>query len=128
MEEESGDESMLLGTSTGAEDDLDVSRDNGIWERRRDASIKNKRMVKLEGKDKVKVKPRETIIIEEEPPPGPPASGKQFADVIARLSREETGLVFGHLPSSTLQNWVQTIGAQQTVVQSSGVRSSEFCG
>ena len=41
MEEESGDESMLMGTSTGAEDDLDVSRDNGIWERRRNAIIKD---------------------------------------------------------------------------------------
>ena len=30
VEEESGDESMLMGTSTGAEDDLDVGRDNGI--------------------------------------------------------------------------------------------------
>ena len=42
LEEESGDEPMLLGTSTGAEDDLDVSRDNGIWERRRNAIVKNK--------------------------------------------------------------------------------------
>ena len=41
VEEESGDESMLMGTSTGAEDDLDVSRDNGMWERRRNAIIKN---------------------------------------------------------------------------------------
>ena len=41
MEMERGDESMLMGTSTGAEDDLDVSRDNGIWERRRNAIIKN---------------------------------------------------------------------------------------
>ena len=32
VEEESGDESMLMGTSTGAEDDLDVSRDNGFGE------------------------------------------------------------------------------------------------
>ena len=47
VEEESGDESMLMGTSTGAEDDLDVGRDNGTWERRRNAIIKNKRMVKL---------------------------------------------------------------------------------
>ena len=69
VEEENGDESMLTGTSTGAEDDLDVSRDNGIWERRRNAIIKNKRMVKLKDKDKVKVKPCKTIIIEEEPPP-----------------------------------------------------------
>ena len=35
VEEERGDESVLMGTSTGAEDDFDVSRDNGIWERRR---------------------------------------------------------------------------------------------
>ena len=41
MEEESGDESMLMGTSTGAEDDLDVGRDNVIWERRGNAIIKN---------------------------------------------------------------------------------------
>ena len=47
VEEESGDESMLMGTSTGAEDEMDVGRDNGIWERRRSAIIKNKRMVKL---------------------------------------------------------------------------------
>ena len=33
VDEESGDESMLLGTSTGAEDDLDVSNGSGIWER-----------------------------------------------------------------------------------------------
>ena len=51
VEEESGDESMLMGTSTGAEDDLDMGRDNGIWERRRKAIVKNKRMVKLEDKD-----------------------------------------------------------------------------
>ena len=66
VEEESGDESMLVGTS-GAEDDLDVSRDNGMWERHRNAIIKNKRMVKL--KDKDNVKPCKTMIIEEEPPP-----------------------------------------------------------
>ena len=85
-EEESGNESMLMGTSTGAEDDLDVGRDNGIWERRRNAIIKNKRMVKLKDKDKLKVKPCKTIFIEEEPPPAPPASGKHLAEVIARLS------------------------------------------
>ena len=60
VEEESGDESMLMGTSTGAEDDLDVGRDNGIWERRRNAIIKNKKMVKLKDKDKLKVKPCKT--------------------------------------------------------------------
>ena len=60
-----------MGTSTGAEDDLDVSRDNGIWERRRIAIFKNKRMVKLKDKDKLKVKLCKTIIIEEEPPPAP---------------------------------------------------------
>ena len=43
VEEEIGDESMLMGTSTGAEDVLDVCRDNGIWERRRNAITKNKR-------------------------------------------------------------------------------------
>ena len=31
VEEESGDESMLLGTSAGAEDDLDVSQENGTF-------------------------------------------------------------------------------------------------
>ena len=110
-----------------AEDDLDVSRDNGIWERRRNAIIKNKWMVKLKDKDKVKVKPCKTVIIEE-PCSAPPASGKQLADVIARLSPGEIGLVIGHLPFSTVQNWVQSIGAQQTVVQSSGALSAEFCG
>ena len=119
---------MISRTSTGAEDDLDVSRDNGVWECRRNAIIKSKRMVKLKDKDKVKVKLRKTIIIEEEPPPAPPASGKQLADVIARLSPGEIARVIGHLPSSTVHNWVQSIGAQQTVVQSSGAQSSEFCG
>ena len=71
VEEESGDESMLLGTSTGAEDDLDVSQDNGIWERRRSAIFKNKRMVKIKDKDKGKAKPCKTIIAEEDPPPAP---------------------------------------------------------
>ena len=92
VEEENGDESMLMGASTGAEDDLDVGRDNGIWERRRNAIIKNNRMVKLKDKDKLKVKPCKTIIIEEEPPPAPPDSGKQLAEVIARLSQDEIGL------------------------------------
>ena len=63
VKEESGDESMLLGTSTGAEDDLDVSQDNGIWERRRSANFKNKRMVKIKDKDKGKAKPYKTITI-----------------------------------------------------------------
>ena len=40
VEEESGDESIFLGTSTGAEDDLDVSQENGLWERRRSAIFK----------------------------------------------------------------------------------------
>ena len=40
VEEESGDESMLLGTSTGAEGDLEESQENGIWERRRSAIFK----------------------------------------------------------------------------------------
>ena len=60
VEEESVDESLLMGTSTGAEDDLDVGRDNGIWERRRNAIINNKRMVKLKDKDKLKVQPCKT--------------------------------------------------------------------
>ena len=108
VEEESGDESMLMGTSTGAENDLDVSRDNGIWERRRNAIIKNKRMVKRKDKDKLKVKGCKTIIIEEEPPPALPASGKHLAEVVARLSPEEISVVLGHLPSSTAQDWVQS--------------------
>ena len=74
VEEESGDESMLMGASTGAEDDLDVGRDDGTWERRRNAIIKNKRMVKLKDKDKLKVKPCKTLIIEEEPAPAPQTS------------------------------------------------------
>ena len=77
-EEKSWDESMLMGTSTGAEDDLDVSRDNGTWERRRSAIVKNKRMVKLEDMDNVKVKPCKTIIIEEEPPPAPQLLGSNL--------------------------------------------------
>ena len=96
VEDESGNESMLMGTSAGAEDDLDVGRDNGIWERRRNAIIKNKRMVKRRDKNKLKVKPCKTIDIEEEPPLAPPASGKHLAEVIARLSPEEIGVVLGH--------------------------------
>ena len=115
VEEESGDETMLMGTSTGADDDLDVPLS------------RKKRMVKLKDKDKLKVKPCKTIIIEEEPPPAPPASGKHLAEVIARLSREEIGVVLGHVPSSTVQNWVQSFGAQQSLSQSSGA-STESCG
>ena len=80
----------------------------GIWERRRSAIFKNKRMVKIKDKDKGKAKPCKT---EEDPPP---ASGKQLAGLIARLSSEVLGLVSGHLPSSTLQNWAQSLGAQST--------------
>ena len=112
VDEESGDESMLLGTSTGAEDDLDTSHNSGIWERRRSAIFKKKRMVKIKGK----AKPCKTIIIEEDRPPAPPAAGKQLADVIARLSPEELGLVVGHLPSSIVQDWVQSVGAQIMVL------------
>ena len=72
--------------------------------------------MKILDKDKGKTKPCKTIVIEEEPPPALPASGKQLADVIARLSPEELGLLIGHLPSSTVQDWVQSIGAQQTAV------------
>ena len=67
------------------------------------------------------------LIIEEEPPLAPPASGKHLAHVIARLSLEEIGVVIGHLPSSTVQNFVQSFGSQQTLSQSSGA-SSELCG
>ena len=84
--------------------------------------------MKLKDKDKVKVKPCKTIVIEEEPPPAPQLLGSNNADVIVRLSLEEIGLVIGHLPSSTVQNWVQSVGAQPTAVQSSGAQSSEFCG
>ena len=83
-------------------------------------SSKNERMVKLKDKDKDKDKGKgkqcKTIIIEEDPPLAPPVTGKQLADVIARLSPEELGHVVGHLPSSTVQDWVQSIGAQQTTV------------
>ena len=89
VEEESGDESMLMGGSTGAEDEMDVGRDNGIWERRRSAIIKNKRMVKLKDKDKLKSKMCKTIVIEEEKPPAPPDSGKHLAEVISRLSQDQ---------------------------------------
>ena len=71
LEEESGDESMLVGTS-GAEDDLDVSQGHGIWERRRSAIVRNERMVKIKDKDRGKVKPCKTMIIEEDPPLAPP--------------------------------------------------------
>ena len=127
VEEESGDESMLMGGSTGAEDEIDVSRDNGIWERRRNDIIKNKKMVKLKDKDKMKSKACKTIIIEEEKPPAPPDSGKQLAEVIARLSHDQIGVVLGHLPSSTVQSWVQSINSIQSLEVSSGV-SIEKCG
>ena len=127
VEEESGDESMLMGGSTGAEDEMDVGRDNGIWERRRNAIIKNKRMVKLKDKDKSKSKMCKTIIIEEEKPPAPPDSGKHLAEVISRLSQDEIGVVLGHLPSSTVQSWVQSINSIQSLEVSSGV-SIEKCG
>ena len=74
--------------------------------------------LKIKNKDKGKAKPCKTIVIEEDPPPAPPASGKQLADVIARLSSEKLGLVIGHLPSSTVQSWVQALGAQ----------SAKLCG
>ena len=57
-------------------------------------------MVKLKDKDKLKVTPCKTIIIEEEPLPAPSASGKHLAEVIARVSPEEIGVVHSHLPSS----------------------------
>ena len=84
-------------------------------------------MVKLKDKDELKVKPCKTIIIEEEPPPAPPASGKHLAEVIARLSPEEIGVVLSHLPSSTVQNWVQSFGTQHSLSQSSAA-STESCG
>ena len=78
-------------------------------------------------KDKLKVKPCNTMIIEEEPPPALSASGKHLAEVIARLSPEEICVVLSHLPSSTVQNWVQSFGAQQSLSQSSEA-STESCG
>ena len=70
-------------------------------------------MVKIEDKDqgKGKAKPCKTIIIQEDPPPALPATGKQLADVIARLSPEEMCLVVGRLPSSAVQAWVQSVGS-----------------
>ena len=68
--------------------------------------------MKIKDKDKGMAKLCETIIIEEDPPPAPPASGKQLADVSARSSSEELGLVIGHFPSSTVQSWVQSLGAR----------------
>ena len=127
VEEESGDESMLMGGSTGAEDEMDVGRNNGIWERRRSAIIKDKRLVKLKDKDKLKNKKCKTIIIEEEKPPAPPDSGKHLAEVISRLSQDQIGVVLGHLPSSTVQSWVQSINSIQSLEVSSGV-SIEKCG
>ena len=127
VEEESGDESMLMGGSTGAEDEMDVSRDKGIRERRRNAIIKNKKMVKLKDKDKLRNKTCKTIIIEEEKPPAPPDSGKHLSEVIARLSQDQIWVVIGHLPSSTVQSWVQSINSIQSLEVSSGV-SIEKCG
>ena len=127
VEEESGDESVLMGGSTGAEDEMDVSRDNGIWERRRNAIIKKQWVVKLKDKDKLRSKMCKTIIIEEEKPPAPPDSGKQLAEVIARLSQDEIGVVLGHLPSFTVQSWVQSFDSIQSLEVSSGV-SIEKCG
>ena len=88
---------------------------------------KNKKMVKLKDKDKMRSKACKTIIIEEEKPPAPPDSGKQLAEVIARLSHDQIGVVLGHLPSSTVQSWVQSINSNQSLEVSSGV-SIEKCG
>ena len=90
---------------------MDVSHGSGIWERRRSAIFKNKRMVKIKDKDKGKVKQCKTIIIVEDKElslASPPA-GKQLADVLAGLSPEDVGNVIGHLPCSIVQNWVQSI-------------------
>ena len=48
-------------------------------------------------------------------------------EVVARLSPEQIGVVLSHLPSSTVQNWVQTFGSQHFLDESSGV-STESCG
>ena len=100
VEEESGDESMLMGGSTGAEDDLDVGRDNGIWERRRNAIIKNKRMVIL---------------------------GNSMQKSLPGFLRMKLGVVLSHLSSSTVQSWGQSIGSQQYLEVSSGVSIAK-CG
>ena len=84
-------------------------------------------MVKLKGKGKLEMKPCKTIIIEEERPPAPPDSGKHLAEVISRLSQDEIGVVLGHLPSTTVQSWVQSINSIQSLEVSSGV-SIEKCG
>ena len=46
----------------------------------------------MKNKERAKAKQSKSIIIEEEnecPPPGPPAAGKQVADVLAGLSQED---------------------------------------
>ena len=83
--------------------------------------------MKLKDKDKLKSKSCKTIIIEEERPLAPPDSGKQLAEVIARLSQDEIGVVLSHLPSSTVQSWVHSIGSQQSLDVSSGASIAK-CG
>ena len=100
---ESCDEDMLFDASE-AEDEREVSRSNGIWERRRSGVIKKGKLVKY--KEKAKAKQNKSIIIEEEgegPPPGPPVAGKHLADVLAGLSQEDLKEVLVQCPLSLLQ-------------------------
>ena len=63
--------------------------------------------------------------------PAPPDSGKHLAEVIARLSQDQIGVVIGHLPSSTVQSWVQSINSSgQRRVSQSAVppRCDPTCG
>ena len=114
---ESCDEDMLFDASED-EDEREASRSNGIWERRCSGVIKKGKLVK--NKERAKAKQSKTIIIEEEnecPPLGPPAAGKQLADVLAGLSQEDLNDVIGHLPPSLLKTWASSIGdLQQTVL------------
>ena len=74
----------------------------------------------MKNTERAKAKQSKTIIIEEEnecPPLGPPAAGKQLADVLAGLSQEDLNDVIGHLPLSLLKTWASSIGdLQQTVL------------
>ena len=100
---ESCDEDMLFDASE-AEDEGEVCRSNGIWERRRSGVIKKGKLIK--NKEKAKAKQNKSVIIEEEgecPPPGPPVARKQLADVLAGLSQEDLKEVLVHCPPSLLQ-------------------------
>ena len=71
---ESCDEDMLFDASEG-EDEGEVSRSSGVWERRHSGVIKKGKLVK--NKERAEAKQSMSIIIEEEdecPPPGPPVA------------------------------------------------------